>query len=483
VPSVLGGNDGITAIIANSTFGATGPFTQRQYADMTRLVLGDYDTLRDVRFDGVVYRNLVLSFLVIIPAVVSITAIFAQSAFLRVKAIFDSSHPLSSINRWTCLCAFATIVLYVLLSILTYIVLYFGVYNFDVWDSTATHTPSVAAQYLVAVIAGPVVFFTVLTKIPLAHTIYWHTSDAITEYKTVQKVRLFHIIRWVSKHLFTDLTTLIFATRSFKPHKYLWAHTYIHYLTAWVIITSLVLLFMCFPFSFLLPAIFSVEHVTPTNQVYRFRVISVMFMMVPIQLASLVMLLLRPDIAPENMTLWDYTFLRGRLASDYYRLNKAKDKLAERRECEKLANGTRPKHKEALDEANADHDDEDAVTVDSVDPAANGTLPTYAKLERVSLCLSYVGVIAQWLSDPAFRTLSVSVDNGHASTTATPSAPARRTSLDNPSQKQHPGRREPPSPPPPEENNNYTSNCELPGTPTDDVDVVDNTTNRIGTRQ
>ena len=409
VPTVLMGNANIEAVIANATFGATGPFTQRQYADMVREVLADYHTIRNVRFHGVVYRNLVLSILIFFPAVVSISAIFLQAAFMRISSIFDSKHPLCHLNRVTCLCAAATIVLYVMFSILTYVVLYYGVYDHDVWDSTATHTPSVAAQYLVAVIAGPVVFFTVFTKVPLAHTIYWHVNDVITEYKTVSKVRLYHVTRWIGNYLFEDFQTLIFATRSFKQERYLWAHTYIYYITAWVTITSMVLLFMCFPFSFLLPAIFSVEHVTALNQVYRFRVISVMFMMVPIQLACILMMLLRPHTSSENMTLWDLTFLRGRLASDLYRIMLAEETLTLR-----------------LKEESASATDGNGTTT-LAELAGLRTISTAEKLARVSMAVAQIKQIASWLSEPSFRSMTVSLQGGDLTAAPSPAAPSRKS--------------------------------------------------------
>lgn len=298
--------------------------TEHEYADLVRLALKDYDALRNRRFDIVFWRNFALSVCAAVPSLVILVTSYMHSPFVRIRSIAHPRHPNFAANLQQLLGAVLSVTAYAFLSLATYMIIYFGAVGQRQWDPTAVHTPSVAVRYLASVIVAPVIFFTLVTKVWLwrCNCIHWRTPEAAAEFRALRKkLNIFFIFRWASHHVPRDIATVLLVTREFKASGFLKAHLYTQYLAFVVALTSLILLFLCFPFTFFLPIVFNVSHVSEFNTVYRFRVITVMFMFIPMQVGTMVMLAMRPPASTaSNARMWDEAFAEGRLAGDAYEM-------------------------------------------------------------------------------------------------------------------------------------------------------------------
>lgn len=294
-----------------------------------------YNDMSTARRRYLYIRNLVCSCLLIVPWLLLMLFIFDTATVVNMPSLVDSSSPCSALNRIACFKGFITVFFYLLISIVVFLIAYFPITGYTVWDSTLTHTPSVALRYLVTTIIAPIIIFVVLTKLFLANCIEWKLPQIFAVRRFgIGKLDAYRVGAFLN-FAFQDIKTFCFTTKVYKPEKFPEAYVYIYFLAFWTSFATSVVLIIAFPFTWVIPIVFSTEHVTEFNLQHRFRVITVMMILVPLQVGTLMLLIFRPALSMSSMLQWDNLFIQAHLEHDLYELKKLiaaaeKDKKSEK---------------------------------------------------------------------------------------------------------------------------------------------------------
>ena len=333
----IDGKEQIDALVATQ-----GSLTEKEYADGVRLILPSYWSMRNIRLNYVEIRNLLMSIGVIIPFFLLVHLIFQRTTCdwpsLLVKlpqsegpsdeaseerqTLTDNflddanlrSH-LRAYNRRAFLSALLTLVLLVGLSIAIFFIAY-KVYGYTIWDSTLTHNPDTAPRFIISSIIGPTIVFLFLTRLFMFRHVHWHSWNVVSEFKLSKWVDTAgNIVRWI-RYVMTDIQTLCLAPVAYTTRGMLSSYLYILYLTHAVFFYSLLLLFLTFPFAFVVPIMYSNTHVTEFNLEFRFRIMTLLLMIIPAQVGCAILLLALPTYQLRTMLQWDLVLLVGYIFPD-----------------------------------------------------------------------------------------------------------------------------------------------------------------------
>jgi hypothetical protein len=305
----------------------------------------EYRRLRDALSNFELIRNLVASLIMIGPVAAVVFIVVEEKSVASFRSIFDKASSCRRQNIVACVLAFATVFLYVGLSLAAFLIGYYGVTGYDVWDSTLTHTPSVAVTFLSRTIGVPVVIFILLTRLVLFRTIRWHTYDTICEVRGIiqrrqqsapsgaadaecaplsnvhvvddrhQGITVSLVMDGVA-NLGRDLIVFVFGTSRYRHNRFAEAYLYLYYVAFWASVTVFILLFMLFPFTFMVPVVFSTPYVHSFTVQWRFRLMTMLLLVMPLLLGTALLLFLRPRLTPGSVLLWDRALLALTCADD-----------------------------------------------------------------------------------------------------------------------------------------------------------------------
>ena len=157
-----------------------------------------------------------------------------------------------------------------------------------------------------------------------------------------ERVSMSDVVRWVTQNIYHDLMLVLFTSRSFKASTYFEAYLFKTYMSLWTVVLSLILLACCFPFSFLLPVVFSTPFVDDphsytihfSNLVWKFRIVSVLFMVTPLQLGVCLLLHHQPLVTAANIELWDRVYVNCFMRPHVHELDKKRQRLPDDVETE-----------------------------------------------------------------------------------------------------------------------------------------------------
>lgn len=310
------------------------------YVAGTQQLVADFWRMRNARKKFVEDRNIATSIITGIPAVFMVVYIITMHGPANIHAIIKRRNRSSYLNTSTCIAAFITVLAFFAVSIASFIIWY-AADGWGLWDSTLTHTTSVAPRFLVRAVVIPIIAFIFFTKLFLAHAIVWRTQetwDAIQERRIRQKsisssnfvsrgaYFITDVVRLLAAGL-RDCATVVFATSRYKPHLFPRVTLYFTYLALWTMIASVLLLMCQCPYTYIFPIVFSTQHVTENNLEYRFRVITVLMMVMPLQIGTALLLWILPSQRKQDdMCAWDHLWVTAYLHNDWQVVQEAEEK-------------------------------------------------------------------------------------------------------------------------------------------------------------
>jgi hypothetical protein len=287
--------------------------TAAEYGDIWRSFDEVHEQLRTKYENYAFYRNLVCSIVVLFPWLIFLGYTVNKETLLRFSSA-NSNKPIMQ----AMVAGFLTVAAFFMLSIAIFIVGYFAITGYNVWDSTLTHSPDVAQPYLQRTIVGPVIVYILLTKLYLARTIRWNIFDIGVERR--RGVTLTAVLRWLT-YVGRDIWTIVWTTDRYKPDLFLEAYLYMISLSLWTLIATLVLLFLCFPFTFAVPVVLSTYFVDDFNLEWRFRIITMLLILSPLLLGCVILLQFsRPTPDRDSLQGWDICITEVQMAPDLSRL-------------------------------------------------------------------------------------------------------------------------------------------------------------------
>jgi hypothetical protein len=315
---------GRTTVLENANqiaaFESNGNLTDRVYCERVRDLLDAFKGQRDTFAQFVLVRNLLCSIVMLIPFSFFIYIVFQRYSVAFLTSLFDSGCPGAEANRRACGWALGTVVAHLALSTIAFIIGYFGVTGYAVWDSTIAHTPSVATTFLIRTVLAPIIIYILLTRLALFTSIRWHTLDTIRDVKARPVVTHVEVLRWIS-NVFGDIGIVLFGTSRFRVTAFPAAYLYLYYLAMWSAIATFVLLFMCFPVTFFIPVVFANPFFTAANSVWRFRMVTMLMLSMPLVVGTAILLWLRPVLDARTLYRWDRALVALKMNVDRHRLD------------------------------------------------------------------------------------------------------------------------------------------------------------------
>eukprot|EP00759_Apiculatamorpha_spiralis_P026586 PhF_6_TR29401/c0_g1_i1/m.43404 len=290
------------------------------YANGIRKILIRLGDLRDYRLNFILIRNLVGSLIVFFTVLVMLVSTYDRHSMVTFRSLITKDDPSCLINRSAFTIAFISVFMYYALSISTFIIGYFAVTGYDLWDSTLAHTPSVAGTYVLRTIIAPIIFYVLIFRGVTGPAIEWRVKDIFRSLQLKPKPSVQLIATWL-QCIFSDISTIIFGTRDYQVEKYAFCYLYVHYSICWATFAAQFLLLLSFPYSFIYPVALSTSHVTEFNLLWRFRILTLQIITAPMLCGLIVQHHMRPVFKDKTLLLWDTTFLSLVCHSDLYRLN------------------------------------------------------------------------------------------------------------------------------------------------------------------
>eukprot|EP00760_Papus_ankaliazontas_P037841 PhM_4_TR8762/c0_g2_i4/m.37042 len=317
-----------------------------RYANAIRKILSSLDDLRDYRMNFILIRNLVASLVVFFTVLLMFIVVYDRSSMVSFQALIDMEDPACAANRRALLVSGVCVFAYYVLSVLTFIIGYFSITGYDIWDSTLAHTPSVVGTFVLRTIIAPIIYYILIFRAAVAMNIEWRILDIMRSMQMKVKLTVPLLATWVNC-VMSDIATVFVGTHRYKKTSYADVYLFTNYALCWTTFVAQFLLLLEFPYSFIYPVALSSTHVTDFNLEWRFRVITVMIMTAPLLFGLLVASRQRPKLKDQTLATWDMAFLKLVMYSDRYRLVscEAKGTLPP----EELA--ALPHRKEAMNEA------------------------------------------------------------------------------------------------------------------------------------
>jgi hypothetical protein len=296
--------------------------TPQEYGAAIVKLNTEYRRLRDALANFEWVRNLIASLLAFGPFILALFLAVEWYSIASFRSIFHKASSCRRQNIVACVLAFATVFLYVGLSLAAFLIGYYGVTGYDVWDSTLTHTPSVAVTFLSRTIGVPVVIFILLTRLVLFRTIRWHTYDTIRDVRQGYPRYHLAVLRWIGNFL-KDCIVFVFGTSRYRRARFGEAYLYLYYVAFWASVTVFILLFMLFPFTFMVPVVFSTPYVHSFTVQWRFRLMTMLLLVMPLLLGTALLLFLRPRLTPKSVLAWSDVLFKLQMEDDHATLLRA----------------------------------------------------------------------------------------------------------------------------------------------------------------
>ena len=275
------------------------PYTEADYAAMIENVLVDYWTLRNARYRTIMVRNMLVSLLYSLMFAFGIIFIAYRNPFIRLNCLFRRKHPAFAANWAAFMTAMFSVMAYIGLSVTTLFVIYYGIMKQPRWDLTNISYPYWLGIFAVATLVMPIAYFTIITKFCLFRFIKWKSIDAMGAVGDRTCGRVF----WFFAYLPLDLYSFFFVTWRYKAHNYHQVLLYTHYLSFITVLLTALMMFMSFPYSFVIPCVLDNDHVQVTLSSYRFRMISIHIMLLPLLAGSALQILFRPSCPSSGSTV------------------------------------------------------------------------------------------------------------------------------------------------------------------------------------
>jgi len=164
-------------------------------------------------------------------------------------------------------------------------------------------------------VAAPVIIFVLITRLVQFRAIRWHSADTIRDFRLGRACDHTNVLRWIG-NAFLDIVVFALGTSRYNVEHFAEAYLYLYYLAMWAAVAAFVELFLCFPFTFIVPVVFATNFVDAGSAVLRFRVCTMLMMITPLLIGSALLLALKPGLDQSTLQQWDQAMLVLQLSSD-----------------------------------------------------------------------------------------------------------------------------------------------------------------------
>ncbi|KAJ4453583.1 putative viral a-type inclusion protein [Paratrimastix pyriformis] len=192
-------------------------------------------------------------------------------------------------NLFALLYALVSVVVYFALVLFFFALLYY-IYGYSVWDSTMVHTPEVLPTYFVITLLPGFVAAVLIVR--CYHLLYTRPLLGVN----TRWFNFWRTVLWIftGLHSRTINQALIYLTKC--------------YMMFWTLV-SLLVFFLCeSDYTFIVPLVWRIHLIDAAEWGYRFRVISAMFMVMPLIIVNMGAILYWPSFKPHR-SVYDKIFL------------------------------------------------------------------------------------------------------------------------------------------------------------------------------
>eukprot|EP00026_Physarum_polycephalum_P001772 Phypoly_transcript_01774.p1 GENE.Phypoly_transcript_01774~~Phypoly_transcript_01774.p1 ORF type:complete len:943 (+),score=86.23 Phypoly_transcript_01774:272-3100(+) len=214
-------------------------------------------------------RNVIVTTIIAAAIAVCFGFLLQSVTFCDPQSVFSLKHTwVRRQNRIAMALAFSTTLVYYAMSIFIYYIV-FLIIGYDIWDSTVIHYPQVLTRYAV------------ITLVPGTLVIYFLIRAIHVYYSVMPQVSLRFLSPAANPILFGRNPVL-------KDAGFIYLFRY--YLSAWTVVSWFILIILQSGYTFIIPPVFAIKYITPNLWAYRFRVITVQLISVPLILTSIILL-------------------------------------------------------------------------------------------------------------------------------------------------------------------------------------------------
>lgn len=243
--------------------------TIAEYVDAIESLVGTRQHLRSKTLSREQARNIVITTIICIGIAVCLIFLMQHVTFCTPMAIFSrKSSVVRRKNQLAALCGFLTVLCYYGLGILIYYIA-FLIVGYNEWDSTVIHYPGVLTRYAA------------ITLVPAIIIVYVSVRGIHIYFTNLPPFNR-HNISLTANPILLGRNVLL------KDPGFIFLFRY--YLSWWTVVSWLLLLILESAYTFIIPPVFAIRYITSALWVFRFRVLTVQLMSLPLSFCCIVLL-------------------------------------------------------------------------------------------------------------------------------------------------------------------------------------------------
>lgn len=262
--------------------------TVAEYVDAIESLIDTRDNLRSKTMTREQARNIIITTVICVGVGVCLLFLMQHVTFCTPMSIFSrQTSVVRRKNRLAALWGFLTVLFYYGFGILIYYIA-FLIVGYHKWDSTVIHYPEVLTRYAA------------ITLVPVIIIIY----------VVVRAIHIYYsILPPFNRHNISLSANPILLGRNPVLKDVGFIFLYRYYLSWWTVVTWLILLIMQSSYTFVIPPVFSIHYITAGLWVFRFRILTVQLMSLPLSFCCIVLLYFGLPSRNANKQHFDQIYL------------------------------------------------------------------------------------------------------------------------------------------------------------------------------